>query len=100
MFSISFNMFTTSFQSIDENGFNYVPSTAVDYIITNAIKGRVVVKYADGSVYYYTNVSRRAIFKFNVDAARSMGKFVNTVLKTNSVVSNFVLSGWEAFAAG
>jgi hypothetical protein len=28
-----------------------------------------------------------------------MGKFVNTVLKTNSVVSNFVLSGWEAFAA-
>ena len=33
----------------------------------------------------YTNVSRRAIIKFIMDDARSLGKFVNNVLLSNRV---------------
>lgn len=47
--------------------------------------GVVTVWYSDDTNYRYTNVSRRAIFKFIIDDARSLGKFVNNVLKCNEV---------------
>ena len=79
-------MFTAFFQSVNAHGGEtYVHSSCVDMIETDAIKGKVVVLYADGAVYQYKNVSRRAIAKFNVDNARSMGKFINKVLKTDGV---------------
>ena len=83
-------MFTAFFQSIFAGNIeginaNYVNSTAADYVSTDAIKGTARVMFKDGRIYNYTNVSRRAIAKFNVDPARSMGKFINNVLMQQRV---------------
>ena len=74
-------MFNKFFQSVFTNCDNYVNSTACDSIHVNAITGTASVLYKDGGIYNYTNVSRRAIIKFIMDDARSMGKFINNVLK-------------------
>ena len=67
------------------NGVN-INSTAVDQMYVNPFRGKVTVAFADGTgVYDYTNVSRRACFKFVIDDARSLGKFVNNVLKQSRV---------------
>ena len=66
------------------NGLN-INSTCVDYINVNALRGTAFVRFTDGSDYMYTNVSRRAILKFILDDARSLGKFVNVVLKQQRV---------------
>ena len=97
LFSTSFNMFNASFQSISSDAANFVNSTVVDAINTDALTGSVVVLFEGGSLYRYTNVSRRAIIKFNIDNARSMGKFLNTVLKVNGVVAT-QLAATVAFA--
>ena len=60
---------------------SYINSTACDSVQVDAMTGTASVLYKDGSVYSYTNVSRRAIIKFILDPARSLGKFVNVVLK-------------------
>ena len=78
-------MFSASFQSIANGAAFYINSSCVDCISTDAINGIVSVLYKNGATYRYTNVSRRAIVKFNIDDARSMGKFVNTVLKQDGV---------------
>ena len=62
-----------------------INSTAVDYMSVNAWKGRAYVRFTNGCDYLYTNVSRRAIIKFILDDARSLGKFVNNVLKQQRV---------------
>ena len=67
-------MFTQTFF----NGVN-INSTAVQSMHVDAINGSATVQYMDGSVYHYLNVSRRAIIKFIIDDARSLGKFVNNV---------------------
>ena len=74
-------MFSKFFQSVFTNCNNYVNSTACDSIHVNAITGTASVLYKDGGIYTYTNVSRRAIIKFIMDDARSLGKFINNVLK-------------------
>ena len=74
-------MFNKFYQSVFTNCDNYVNSTACDSIYVDAIKGTASVLYKDGGIYNYTNVSRRAIIKFILDDARSMGKFINNVLK-------------------
>ena len=74
-------MFNKFFQSVFTREDNYVNSTACDSIHVDAISGTASVLYKDGGVYRYYNVSRRAIIKFILDDARSMGKFINNVLK-------------------
>ena len=76
-------MFNTASAFI--NGIN-INSTAVDQMYVNPLRGTVTVAFANGSgVYDYTNVSRRACLKFVIDDARSLGKFVNNVLKQSRV---------------
>jgi hypothetical protein len=84
-------MFNALFQSIFAGAPNHVNSTCADYITVDAINGTARVMYKDGGIYRYTNVSRRAIIQFIMDDARSMGKFINNVLKQQrvSVVSVF-----------
>ena len=93
-------MFSKFFQSVFTNCDNYVNSTACDSVHVDAITGTVSVLYKDGGIYRYSNVSRRAIIKFITDDARSLGKFVNNVLKQPRVSAqsrwmrpNYVL-GW------
>ena len=80
-------MFNKFFQSVFTNCDSYINSTACDSIHVDAMTGTASVLYKDGSVYRYTNVSRRAIAKFIMDPARSLGKFVNVVLKQPRVAS-------------
>jgi len=83
----SFNliMFNKFYQSIFTCTDNYINSTAADSVHVDAISGTASVLYKDGSIYRYTNVSRRAIIKFILDDARSLGKFINNVLKAERV---------------
>jgi len=80
----SFNM-TKFFQSLFSNTTSYVPSTAVRSLYVDPIRGTATAMYIkddmNNGIYKYTNVSRRAIIKFMLDDARSLGKFVNVVLK-------------------
>ena len=78
-------MFSKFFQSVFTNCDNYVNSTACDSVYVDAIYGTASVLYKNGDIYRYTNVSRRAIIKFIMDDARSLGKFVNNVLLTDRV---------------
>ena len=73
------------FQSIFTMTDNYVASTCADSVHVDAITGTASVLFNDGSIYRYTNVSRRAIIKFIMDDARSLGKFVNNVLFADRV---------------
>ena len=94
-------MFNKFFQSIFTNCDNYINSTAADSIHVDAITGTASVLYKDGSIYRYENVSRRAIIKFILDDARSLGKFINNVLKaervdafSRGVTPKYVLGNW------
>ena len=61
-------------------------STAAQGMLVNPWRGRASVMFNDGSFYNYTNVSRRACVKFMLDrGGRSMGKFINNVLKQDRV---------------
>ena len=63
-------------------------STCVEGMLVNPWRGRASVQFWDGSFYNYENVSRRACFKFLLDkGGRSMGKFLNNVLKQDRVYS-------------
>ena len=66
------------------NGFN-INSTACHGVVVDPISGTATVQFNDGNAYHYTNVSRRAIIKFLMDDARSLGKFLNNVLKQQRV---------------
>ena len=76
-------MFNKFFQSVFTNTDSYINSTACDSVQVDAMTGTASVLYKDGSVYSYTNVSRRAIIKFLMDDARSLGKFVNNVCQAS-----------------
>ena len=81
-------MFNSFFQSIFTNtDICRAPAGALQ--ISN---GTASVLYKDGSIYRYTNVSRRAIIKFMLDDARSLGKFINVVLKQQRVAGEYRLS--------
>jgi hypothetical protein len=87
--SIQFIMFNKFYQSIFTNCDNYINSTAADSVHVDAITGTASVLYKDGSIYRYENVSRRAIIKFILDPARSLGKFINVVLKQSRVDAEY-----------
>ena len=67
---------------------NYVGSNAAQSLVVNGWRGTASVLFNDGSLYCYKNVSRRAIVLFILDDARSLGKFVNKVLKQERVKGN------------
>ena len=83
------SMFSRFYQSIFTQCDNYINSTACDSVHVDAITGTASVLYKDGSIYRYENVSRRAIIKFIMDPARSLGKFVNVVLKQTRVDAEY-----------
>ena len=56
-----------------------INSTCVNILCVSLLNGTATAQLKDGSVYHYTNVSRRAIAKFLLDDARSLGKFFNYV---------------------
>ena len=56
-----------------------INSTCVNIMRVSLLKGTATAQLKNGSVYHYTNVSRRAIAKFLLDDARSLGKFFNFV---------------------
>ena len=66
------------------DGYN-INSTAAQAIQVDAVKGTATVQFQDFSMYHYKNVSRRAIVKFLMDDARSLGKFINNVLTQQRV---------------
>ena len=56
-------------------------SSCVDRISVDVINGTCTVVYKDGSVYDYTNVSRRALFNLLNNENASLGFFINNSLK-------------------
>jgi len=52
-------------------------SSAVDYIVTDILRGTANVKFANGNWYRYTNVSRRAILNLELNPNMSLGFWVN-----------------------
>ena len=85
MSTVSNLMHGAFFQSIFTNCDNYVSSTSVTSIHLDVITGTVAVLFNNDLMYRYTNVSRRAILKFILDDARSLGRFVNTYCKADGV---------------
>ena len=60
-----------------------INSTCVNIMRVSLLNGTATAQLKDGSVYHYTNVSRRAIAKFLMDDARSLGKFFNYVCQAD-----------------
>ncbi len=52
-------------------------SSFIDYIFSDLKSGDCNVHLKDGSVYVYTNVSRRAILKLQLDKTVSLGFWFN-----------------------
>ena len=61
-------------------------SSAIDYIVTDVLLGRVNVKFANGHWYRYTNVSRRAILNLQLNPNMSLGFWVNDNIINNQRV--------------
>ena len=55
-------------------------SSCANWIIADVLGGTCTVQYADGSVYEYTNVSRRALFNLINNENVSLGFFINNNL--------------------
>lgn len=55
-------------------------SACVDRILVDVVAGTCTVVYKNGSVYDYTNVSRRALFNVLNNDTVSLGFFINTHL--------------------
>ena len=53
-------------------------SSAIDYIVTDLMRGTANVKFSNGNWYRYTNVSRRAILNLIANPNMSLGFWVNT----------------------
>ena len=85
MSTLSNLMHGAFFQSIFSNCDNYVSSTAITSVHLDVITGTVADLYNNDLMDRYTNVSRRAILKFILDDARSLGRFVNTYCKADGV---------------
>ena len=65
-------------------------SACVDRIVVDVVAATCTVVYKNGSVYDYTNVSRRALFSLLNNESVSLGFFVNThLLYINSKSAQF-----------
>lgn len=74
------------YQSIYSGNENHVNSNCADGVEVDLTRGRASVIFNDGSLYTYKNVSRKAIAAFMMDEARSLGHFINKVLKQERVI--------------
>ena len=73
-------MFNKFFQSVFTQCDNYINSTAAESVHVDAVTGTASVLYKDGSIYHYTNVSRRALFSVLNNEDISLGFFINSHL--------------------
>ena len=75
-----------------------INSTCVNIMRVSLLNGTATVQLKDGSVYHYTNVSRRAIAKFLLDDAHSLGKFFNYVCQAErtkcTAIDNMFNPSW------
>ena len=55
-------------------------SSAIRFIVTDVLRGSCVVMFKSGQMYEYTNVSRRALLKLNLQPNLSLGFWVNDTL--------------------
>ena len=55
-------------------------SDCARHIIANVADGTCLVTYKDGSVYEYTNVSRRALLNLIINDNISLGRWINDCL--------------------
>lgn len=60
-------------------------SDAINCLTADVLRGTVRVMYTNGSVYDYTNVSRRAIANLMINPNMSLGFWVNANCKTKRV---------------
>ena len=71
--------FTNSFM-FNLKGIVKRSSSCVDRILVDVVAGTCTVVYNNGTVYDYTNVSRRALFSLLNNESVSLGFFINTHL--------------------
>ncbi len=64
-------------------------STAVDCMSADAVRGKVVAKFNDDSIYIYYNVSRRAILNLIANPNMSVGFWLNANVINNERVVSF-----------
>lgn len=62
-------------------------SNCCDVLFTNLLKGSATVYFKNGSVFEYTNVSRRAIANLMINPNMSLGFWINSNL-INKVRTN------------
>ena len=78
---IQFIMFNQLIHSFTHNCVvRHGHSDCADYIIANVADATAVVYYKNGSVYKYTNVSRRALLNLIVNSNISLGRWINDCL--------------------
>ena len=73
-------------------------STCSDGVAVDLLTGTASVLFANGSVYNYTNVSRRAIANLLLNRNMSLGFWINDNLKVNKRVS--FTQTYDALPAG
>ncbi len=64
-------------------------STAVEAMSADLLKGKVVAKFKDDSLYIYYNVSRRAIANLIANPNMSVGFWLNANVINNARVTCF-----------
>ena len=64
-------------------------STAVEGVLADALRGKVVAKFKDDSLYIYYNVSRRAILNLIANPNMSVGFWLNANVINNPRVECF-----------
>ena len=67
-------------------------SDCVEVMYVNVIAGTVEVAYTKGSIYRYSNVSRRAITNLLLNPSMSLGFWVNKNCKTPRTSTRLLLS--------
>ena len=73
-------------------------STCADGVAVDLLTGTASVLFANGAVYNYTNVSRRAIANLLLNRNMSLGFWINDNLKVNKRVS--FTQTYDALPAG
>ena len=64
-------------------------SSAVECMSADALRGKVVAKFKDDSLYIYYNVSRRAILNLIANPNMSVGFWLNANVINNQRVTCF-----------
>lgn len=73
-------------------------SSCADGVAVDILTGTASVLFANGAVYNYTNVSRRAIANLLLNRNMSLGFWINDNLKVNKRVS--FTQTYDALPAG